>query len=73
MPIRWRLKEILDARGITPYRLAQLCELQVPTVYRIVNATEIKHIDARTLAKFCAALELQPGDLLAFVPDKKKR
>lgn len=74
MPIKWRLAEVLAGRGMTAYALAQATGLTVPTCYELVKPDyRPGRITADTLAKLCAALECQPGDLLAYVGDKKKR
>ncbi len=76
MAIQWRLNDMLGARGLSPYRLAQLTGLSGPTCYELAKANyRPGRIDAGSLAKICQALECQPGDLLVFVSDKsgKKR
>ena len=37
MPVYWNLKRILDAHGITPYRLMKESGLAQGTVYRLVK------------------------------------
>lgn len=74
MPIKWRLAEVLAGREMTPYGLAQATGLTVPTCYELVKPDyRPGRIDTGTLAKVCAALKCQPGDLLTFVPDKAKK
>lgn len=62
--IEVRLRESIAARGITLAELAQL------TGVSVVNLSVLKNGRARairfsTLAKLCAALDCQPGDLLS--------
>ena len=66
--IQVRLDELLADRGLT---LTELSELVGVTV---VNLSVLKNGHARairfsTLARLCAALCCQPGDLLAYRPD----
>ncbi|MDZ4258676.1 MAG: helix-turn-helix transcriptional regulator [Gemmatimonadales bacterium] len=71
--IRFRL-----AKGWTPYRLARETGLSGPTAYRLADPTlEFGRFTTSTIDRLCAALEVQPGDLLEWVPDhratKRKR
>jgi len=66
MPIRWTLAEVLDRQGLTPYRLAKLTGLSVPTCYDLAKPHLPGRIDADTLARLCKALDCQPGDLLEY-------
>lgn len=66
--IRIRLDELLAARGMT------LAELSDRVGITVVNLSVLKNGRARavrfsTLASLCAALDCQPGDLLAYEPD----
>jgi len=65
--IRIRLDELLSQREMT------LTELSARVGITIVNLSILKNGHARavrfsTLAKLCAALACQPGDLLAYSP-----
>jgi putative transcriptional regulator len=65
--IRIRLDEVLAARGMT------LTELSDRVGITVVNLSVLKNGRARairfsTLAGLCAALDCQPGDLLAYEP-----
>ena len=67
--IRLRLAEVLAERGWTPYRLAQETGLTVPTAYRLADpALRFGRFTTDTLERLCAALDVQPGDLLEWVP-----
>lgn len=66
--VRIRLDELLAARGMT------LTELSDRVGITVVNLSVLKNGRARairfsTLAGLCAALDCQPGDLLAYEPD----
>ncbi len=72
--IRFRLAEALKRKGWTPYRLSQATGLTPPTAYRLADPDlQFGRFTADTLDRLCAALEVQPGDLLQWVPDKKRR
>jgi putative transcriptional regulator len=68
--IRFRLAEVLKQKGWTPYRLARVTGLTVPTAYRLA-APELRfgRFTADTLDRLCRALEVQPGDLLEWVAE----
>lgn len=72
--IRFQLAAILERKGWTPYRLARETGLTVPTAYRLADPTlQFGRFTAETLDRICAALDVQPGQLLEWVPDKKRR
>ena len=75
--IRFRLDEILKQKEWTPYRLSQETGLTVPTAYRLADPTQrFGRFRADTLDRLCRALEVQPGDLLEWVPgeqDERRR
>jgi len=66
--IRCRLNELLEERGMTLTRLAELVDLS------IVNLSVLKNDRARairfsTLRAICVALDCEVGDLLVLAPD----
>ena len=71
--IRFRLADVLKEKAWTPYRLAQVTGLTVPTAYRLA-APELRfgRFTADTLDRLCRALEVQPGDLLEWIPDEEQ-
>ena len=72
--IRFRLAETLKRKGWTPYRLSQVTGLTVPTAYRLADPDlRFGRFTADTLDRLCAALGVQPGDLLTWAPETKKR
>jgi putative transcriptional regulator len=71
--IQFRLSEVLQQKGWTPYRLSQATGLTVPTAYRLADPEQrFGRFTADTLDRLCRALEVQPGDLLAWVPDEQE-
>jgi putative transcriptional regulator len=72
--IRFRLSALLARKGWTPYRLARETGLTVPTTYRLADPElEFGRFTADTLDRLCAALNVQPGDLLEWVPEQKRK
>ena len=72
--IRFRLASILQQKGWSPYRLARMTGLTVPTAYRLADPTlRFGRFTADTLDRLCAALDVQPGELLEWVPDEAAR
>ncbi len=71
--IRFHLAAVLRQKGWTPYRLAQETGLTVPTAYRLADpALRFGRFTVDTLDRLCAALNVQPGELLEWVPEKKR-
>jgi putative transcriptional regulator len=65
------LAEVLKKRGWKAYRLAKETGLTIPTAYRLADPDqEFGRFSADTLDRLCAALDVQPGDLLEWVPDQ---
>ena len=72
--IRFNLATILERKGWTPYRLARETGLTVPTAYRLADPElQFGRFTADTLDRICAALDVQPGDLLEWLPEKRRR
>jgi putative transcriptional regulator len=69
--IRFRLADVLERKGWTPYRLAQVTGLTVPTAYRLADPElRFGRFTTDTLDRLCEALEVQPGDLLEWVAEE---
>jgi len=70
--LRFRLAAILKKKGWTPYRLSQVTGLSAPTAYRLADPDQqFGRFTADTLERLCAALEVQPGELLEWSPEAK--
>ena len=67
MAIVVRLDEMLHARRMTLTELAARVDLTLANL-SILKTGKAKAIRFSTLEAICAALECQPGDLLAFDP-----
>lgn len=69
--IRLTLAKLLEARKLTPYKLARLSGLSLSTVYRLANPDgRFQRLDSHTLNALCVALKVKPGDLLTYHPDR---
>lgn len=72
--IRFHLASVLKRKGWTPYRLSQETGLTVPTAYRLADPDiEFGRFTVDTLDRLCAALDVQPGELLEWIPDRPQR
>ena len=67
MAILVRLDELLHARRMTLTELASRIDITLANL-SILKTGKAKAIRFSTLEAICAALECQPGDLLAFDP-----
>ena len=67
MAIAVRLDELLHARRMTLTELASRIDITLANL-SILKTGKAKAIRFSTLEAICAALECQPGDLLAFDP-----
>ena len=59
------LKELLEERGITRYRLAKLAGTRFEVVDKWCSG-KIDRIDCDVLARFCCVLECQITDILQY-------
>lgn len=73
MPIRFMLDELLDAREMSGYALAQRTKMTPSAIYKLREKKYVDRLNGDTLEKLCEALECTPADLLVYEPPKKKR
>jgi len=72
--LRFRLGAILKKKGWTPYRLSQVTGLSAPTAYRLADPEQqFGRFTADTLERLCAALDVQPGELLEWIPETPRQ
>lgn len=67
-----RLKEVLERKGWTRYKLQKKTGITYPTLYALFHGRS-KGYSAEVLNKLCCALKCAPGDLLEWRPDKFPR
>ena len=65
MPIQVTLDAMLAKRGMTARELAAQVGIS-ETQMSLFRSGKVKGLRFRTLAKFCAALDCAPGDLLGY-------
>jgi putative transcriptional regulator len=65
MPIMVKLDDLLHARRMTLTELAERVDI-TPANLSILKTGKAKAIRFSTLEAICAALDCQPGDLLAY-------
>lgn len=62
-----RLKDLLDARGVSSFRLSKLTNLS-PTTTRKIYSDKDYIPSPDVLERICIGLEIQPGDILEITP-----
>lgn len=70
MAIAVKLDDLLHNRRMTLTDLAERIGMALPNL-SILKTGKARAIRFSTLEAICAALECQPGDLLAFEPDEE--
>ena len=68
MPVRIRLDDLLWERRMTLTELAERVDITLANL-SILKTGKAKAIRFSTLEAICAALECQPGDLIAYDPE----
>ena len=63
--ITMHLKEIIDQRGITRYRLAKLADTRFEVVEKWCSGT-VERIDSDVLARFCYILDCDITDIIKY-------
>lgn len=72
--IRLKVADVLKRRNWTAYRLAQEAGITKPVAYRLANrSSRFRRLDIGTLEALCRTLGVQPGDLLEYVPDRRRQ
>jgi putative transcriptional regulator len=65
MPVKIKLKEVRESRGLSQNALARQLEMSLANVQKIEYG-KAKSIPLDTLDKLCQVLECLPGDLLEY-------
>ena len=72
--VRLTVHDLMARRGITAYALSRGTGLSYPSAYRISRpGGSFGRLHAGTLDLLCAFFEVQPGELLEWVPRKRRR
>jgi DNA-binding Xre family transcriptional regulator len=70
MPVKNKVKQFVDSKGITPYQFQKDTGVAPRTAYDLYNKPEqVPHVTV--LNKICDFYQIQPGELLEWVPPKK--
>ena len=70
--VRLTVRELMKRRGISAYGLSRGAGLSYPSAYRLSRpGAEFGRLHADTLDRLCAFFEVQPGELLEWVPPKR--
>jgi putative transcriptional regulator len=70
--VRLRLAEALAQRGMSWYELARASGLTETQVYRLAHGGgRFKRLGDEMLDSLCAALNVQPGELLEWIPESR--
>lgn len=69
--IKIHLSRILGERRISQRKLADAANVRPATINAIYNET-LKRLDIDILNRICKTLEIQPGELIEYIPDEDK-
>jgi putative transcriptional regulator len=71
MAVRFRLRELLDERGLTQTELQMRTGLAYSTINDLSN-NKPRRVELETLDVICNALNCGIADLLEHIPEKKR-
>lgn len=71
-PIRLRLKELRDAADLTQEELSDRAKVRQATISEL-EAGKRQRVDLGILERLARALDVEPGELFATSPAKKRR
>lgn len=69
MPVRNTVKTFINKKGITPYQFGKETGIAQKTAYALYNIPE-QRPSPSVLDKICDFYQIQPGELLEWVPPK---
>ena len=70
--VRLTVRQLMKRHGITAYALSRGAGLSYPSAYRLSRpGAGFGRLHADTLDRLCAFFEVQPGELLEWVPGKR--
>ena len=65
--LRLRLRQLLEARGLSAYGLAKFTGLSLNTIYRLTRPTgRFSLIRADTIERLCGTLRVTPSELFEY-------
>jgi putative transcriptional regulator len=72
--VRLMVHELMAERGISAYALSRGAGLSYPSAYRLSRPSgRFGRLHAETLRRLCAFFNVQPGQLLEWVPQRRRR
>ena len=69
--VELKLKEVMDARGITRNQLAKLIDARFEVVGKWYKR-EVEKMDLDILARICYALDCTAEDIIQYIPGEKE-
>jgi len=71
--VRLNVHEIMARRGISAYALSRGAKLSYPSAYRLSRpGGRFGRLHADTLDRLCVFFKVQPGQLLEWVPQRRR-
>jgi DNA-binding Xre family transcriptional regulator len=71
--VRLTVHDLMARRGITAYALSRGAGLSYPSAYRLSRGRgSFGRLHADTLDRLCTFFEVQPGELLEWIPVKRR-
>jgi DNA-binding Xre family transcriptional regulator len=65
--LRLRVRQLLEARDLSPYALAKFTGLSLNSIYRLTSPSgRFRLIRADTIERLCGALRVTPSELFAY-------
>ena len=72
--VRLMVHELMAERGISAYALSRGAGLSYPSAYRLSRPSgRFGRLHADTLERLCTFFNVQPGQLLQWVPPRRRR
>jgi DNA-binding Xre family transcriptional regulator len=72
--VRLLVHDLMARRGISAYALSRGANLSYPSAYRLSRPEgRFQRLNAETLDRLCSFFQVQPGALLKWSPDGKRR
>jgi len=77
MPLQWKLEQLLDANGLSAYRVAKEADVSMTTIYSIKN-NKTNTVQGQVLESILQALydltgkQFSVSDLLEWTPSGEK-
>lgn len=69
--IEIKLKELMDARGISRYALARAVDTRFEVIDKWYHG-RVEKIDSDILARICFVLDCKPGDIIQHIMNPSK-